>query len=280
MSPRSIRRAAERRQQKLLKQQNRALAMAVRPDEPAPLSEAKTQENEPVERQQQKLARKAAQQTTEISEARLAANRANAQLSTGPASVEGKAKSSLNAVKTGLTGRTVLLPGDDAALYEAHISHFMQRHQPANDEEHALVQSLADTEWRLMRIPSLEMGIYAVGRLECAAEFPQEHPDVRAHLIQAKIFLAYQRQLNNLSIQESRLRRQRDKDTAVLKQLQADRRARETACPTPAARPSLHLGFDFSTPEIDLPVGAASQPAPHPATREPLITQPLVQNAA
>jgi hypothetical protein len=37
----------------------------------------------------------------------------NAQLSTGPRSAEGKAVS-MNAVKTGLTGRTVLLPSDDA----------------------------------------------------------------------------------------------------------------------------------------------------------------------
>ena len=47
----------------------------------------------------------------------LAANQANSQLSTGPKTPEGKATSSLNAVKTGLTGRTVLLPGDDAAAY-------------------------------------------------------------------------------------------------------------------------------------------------------------------
>lgn len=46
---------------------------------------------------------------TTVSERRLAANRANTQLSTGPRTPEGKAKSSLNAVKTGLAGRTVLL---------------------------------------------------------------------------------------------------------------------------------------------------------------------------
>lgn len=48
---------------------------------------------------------------------RLAANRANARLSTGPTSPAGKTKSSLNAVKTGLTGRTVLLPAENAAAY-------------------------------------------------------------------------------------------------------------------------------------------------------------------
>jgi hypothetical protein len=49
--------------------------------------------------------RKAVEQ--QVSDARLAANRANAQHSTGPTTPEGKAKSSHNAVKTGLTGRTI-----------------------------------------------------------------------------------------------------------------------------------------------------------------------------
>src|SRR6201996_7994963 len=155
--------------------------------------------------------------------AQIAANQANSKFSTGPTSSEGKAKSSLNAVKTGLTGRTVLLPGDDAAAYEAHVAGFFARHQPTGDEEQNLVQSLADTEWRLLRIPALEYGIYALGRLEFAAEFPNEEPEIRKHLVEAKIFLVYQRQLNNLSIQESRLRRQHEKDTAVLRERQETR---------------------------------------------------------
>ena len=158
------------------------------------------------------------------SDAQLAANRANAQLSTGPTSDTGKTTSSKNALKTGLTGRTVLLPTDDAALYEAHVAHFEQHYSPATDAERNLVQSLADTEWRMARIPSLEAGIYALGRLEFAELFPQESEPVRKQLIEAKIFLAYQRQLNNLSIQENRLRRQREKDLAALKQLQDDRK--------------------------------------------------------
>ncbi|HTU47183.1 MAG TPA: hypothetical protein VMF91_19125 [Bryobacteraceae bacterium] len=230
-----------------------------------------------VERQQQKLARKAAQQTSEVSEARLAANRANAQLSTGPTSPDGKAKTSLNAVKTGLTGRTVLLPGDDAALYEAHVSNFMQRHQPANDEEHNLVQSLADTEWRLLRIPSLEMGIYAVGRLEFANLFEGEAVSLRSALIEAHIYLAYHRQLNNLSIQESRLRRQRDKDTAALKQLQSERHSRETALRAAVPKPPLGIGFDFSTREFDFPRDATPESAAAP---DAPVALPLAQNAA
>jgi hypothetical protein len=202
------------------------------------------------ERKAQKLARKAAQQNTEISEARLVANRANAQLSTGPTSPDGKSKSSLNAVKTGLTGRTVLLPTDDAAAYQQFIQNFFAEWNPATDAEHALVQSLADTQWRLNRIPSLEMGLYALGRLEFANHFDDHDPTLRPALIEAHTYLAYHRQLNNLSIQESRLRRQREKDTAALKQLQSERHSRETASrPKPAATHTVTPtnGFEFST---------------------------------
>jgi len=55
-------------------------------------------------------------------EARRAANQANAQLSTGPKTEEGKRKSSLNAIKTALTGATVLLPSDDVAEYQRHLA--------------------------------------------------------------------------------------------------------------------------------------------------------------
>ncbi len=48
-----------------------------------------------------------------VTSPQLAANRANSALSAGPATPAGKAVSSLNALKTGLTGRTVLLPADD-----------------------------------------------------------------------------------------------------------------------------------------------------------------------
>jgi hypothetical protein len=196
--------------------------------------------------------------------AQLNANRNNAQLSTGPTSDTGKASSSRNALKTGLTGRTVLLPTEDAALYESHVASFRERYQPVGDAEQNLVQSLADTEWRLQRIPSLEAGIYAVGRLELAELFPNEEESVRRQLIEAKIFLTYQRQLNNLSVQENRLRRQREKDTATLQEIQQARKTRTAERLDSAAREYMEafrekrheqfdpaeFGFEFSREEI------------------------------
>ena len=131
----------------------------------------------------------------------LEANRANAQLSTGPTSSEGRAKVSHNAVKTGLTGRTVLLPTDDVAAYQAHVERIFKQFAPVEDEEKRLTQSLADTLWRLERIPSLEAGIYAIGRRELAAQFADEEDEtVRKAMIEAQIFLTYRRDLSNLSI--------------------------------------------------------------------------------
>ena len=158
-------------------------------------------------------------------QAQVTANRANAQLSTGPSSAAGKAKASLNAVKTGLTGRTVVLPTEDVAVYQKHVALFVAKHEPATDEEHYLVQNIADTEWRLLRIHSLEAGFYAIGRVELADSFSeQSDPATRESMLQALIARAYRQDFNNLARQESRLRKQRTEDLAALKVLQDDRK--------------------------------------------------------
>ena len=156
-------------------------------------------------------------------EAQTAANQANAQHSTGPTSDAGKAKSSLNAVKSGLTGRTVLMPTEDAAHYEAHIHQLTGFYAPVGPQEQALVQSIADAEWRLGRIPSIEYGIFALGQMEFGPVFADQPEALRASLIEAKTFLACQRQLNNLSIQAQRIRRNRETDLAAFKELKANR---------------------------------------------------------
>jgi hypothetical protein len=201
------------------------------------------------------------------SQAQIAANRANAQLSTGPKSEETKAKSSLNAVKTGLTGATVLLPSDDVVFYERHVASVFAAWKPETDREKVLVQSIADTEWRLLRIPSLESGIYALGRLQYAEKFAGQPETVRAALLDAYIFQASRRDLTNLSLQESRLRRQREKDLAELEKLTQERLARREAQLNAAAHMyerfkenqdpfnPAEFGFEFSFDEIEQRVG-------------------------
>jgi hypothetical protein len=130
-------------------------------------------------------------------------------------------------VKTGLTGRTVLLPAEDAARYEQHVCEFFAELQPVGPRETELVRSLADTSWRVARIPALEMTIFAHGRIQFADQFADREPALQPCLIEMHTFLHYEKQLRNLQIQEGRLRRQREKDAAELRQLQQDRRNRE-----------------------------------------------------
>ena len=197
--------------------------------------------------------------------AQVIANRANAAQSTGPKTKEGKQVSSHNALKTGLTGRTVLLPSDDDAVYKSHLEDLNKRYEPKTGEERLHVQTIAHIEWRLLRIPTLETGLLAIGRKRFADCHAEEPAEIRAVMIEAEILLEYQKQLANLAIQESRLNRQHDRETAALQALLTTRRTQEAVHLKEAARLFLHcknagekfffndlalFGFEFSMEQI------------------------------
>ncbi len=158
------------------------------------------------------------------SECRLVANRANAQLSTRPRTAEGKAVSSLNAVKTGLCGRAVLLADEEEArAYREHVERVTTWWNPDNVEEHALVQALADTQWRLESIPGLESALYAQARLRGQPLLQHSDPTTQRLLFDAQTEVAEAKALKNLRLHERRLRRQYEKDKAELNELRKER---------------------------------------------------------
>ena len=200
----------------------------------------------------------------EKSEAQLIANRANAKLSTGPKTEAGKSRSSLNAVKTGLTGRVVLLPSEDAEIYQKHLDRFFHKYSPVNDDEHDLVQSIADDNWRLLRIAPLEASIYAIGHDTCAEFVAHEKdPAKREGALLGHIYLTYKKELTNIALQERRLHNQLDKAVTKLEALQkdrADQRLKELAqakrslenCEVHNVEPDFaDFGFDFSVAEFE-----------------------------
>jgi hypothetical protein len=93
-----------------------------------------------------------------ISEAQLAANRANAKLSTGPFSSAGKAKSSRNNFRHGLTqneGNILLLENESQDEYNEALLAFLEEWKPATPTERDLVERLAGRQWlrrRAMRL--------------------------------------------------------------------------------------------------------------------------------
>jgi len=162
-----------------------------------------------------------------ISPAQLLANRANAQLSTGPRTESGKAVSSKNAVKSALTGRTVLLPTDDVEEYAEFLAEFQKDLKPVGQRECELVQIIVDCHWRLRRIQELEFALYAHGEEQFADAFPDTSAIERRSKIVLQTHLTYEKQLRNLHMQETRIDRKRAKALTELHELQSERRESE-----------------------------------------------------
>lgn len=78
----------------------------------------------------------------------------------GPRTPEGKAISSRNALKHGLTAREVVIFGEDATEYESFRSGFVKRLAPADELEEFLVDRVAACAWRLRRTVRVESEIF------------------------------------------------------------------------------------------------------------------------
>ena len=84
------------------------------------------------------------------------ANRRNSEKSTGPTSVTGKAVASMNALKTGIHAKSLVLPSEKLADVEQLIDEYYQRHRPASPEARAFVDDLIRCEWTLRRLDTAE----------------------------------------------------------------------------------------------------------------------------
>jgi hypothetical protein len=90
------------------------------------------------------------------SEKQIEANRRNALKSTGPKTDEGKTKSSMNALRHGLTAAQAVLPHEDEDDYENLREGMLESYAPADAAELAIVEELANAYWRLMRLHRVE----------------------------------------------------------------------------------------------------------------------------
>ncbi len=133
---------------------------------------------------------------------RATVNRANALHSTGPRSVAGKQRSSMNALTHGLTSRAPVLATEDPAAYQCHCRRLFDEYQPATPTETQLTQELGDTAWRLNRIPRLEAELLSKD-LNPQTLIPQ---------------------LATLSLHSQRLSRQFQRALDTLREIQSERR--------------------------------------------------------
>ncbi len=157
----------------------------------------------------------------------------------------------LNAYRHGLTGQVLVIPPAEQAAYHDHCRGIAQSLSPVGSLETSLVQSIADDRWRLQRAAAIEANIFALG-INSLAVPETGHQEADAALAMAQTWLARGKEIERLTLYEGRLQRKVEKNLALLRQLQQERRASAQAAP--AANPS--PDFVFSNAPADPPAGA------------------------
>jgi hypothetical protein len=183
-------------------------------------------------------------------------NKANAQHSTGPTTEAGKHRSSLNALRHGLTGQVVVMPNEDMEAYHRHLNSFTDQYRPEGATEANLVQALADATWRLNRAAAYETNLIALA------------PDP---LNLAETLAKQSKNLSNISIHTQRLWRQIDQAIVRLQQVQETRRAQEQSelddvleiIEMYKSKGQIYIpandGFVFTKPQIDAAIQARTR---------------------
>src|ERR1022692_5290559 len=140
---------------------------------------------------------------------------------------EGKARSAMNALRHGLTARVVVLPTEDMDAYQAFSKEIVDSLDPQTPVERQFAQTVADNQWRINRIRSIEDGMLGMGHFQAAGNFDCPSSEIHAAMTAARAFRDGSKSFVNLSIYEQRMHRSMKEALRQLKELQTERRERE-----------------------------------------------------
>jgi hypothetical protein len=203
------------------------------------------------------------------------ANRRNAQKSTGPTSVTGKAASAMNALKTGIHAKSLVLPSENVADLEELIGEYYQRHQPASPEARLYVDDLIYCEWTLRRLRNSDAQCYKYQNTNTYSKTKEKYP-------LGKSATAHPRAFTQLHWRLDSTRRAIDRALKALAVLKAEAAAAPPAEPDPPAvdppapePPSLPASLQTAAPQIGFvlapPIAAPPQPASEPLALLPAL---------
>jgi hypothetical protein len=151
---------------------------------------------------------------------------------------------SLNAVRHGLTGQTVVMPWEDRQEYDKFCQAFIADLKPVGFEQTQLAQTVADCQWRLNRASAYESAIFFYESYLAYQGLHEE--EVEMEMSKARVAMTVEKHLLNIALYESRIQRKMMNARKALKELQ-----KEQAEPRPLSDPR--------------PEGAV-----HPAVADPL----------
>ena len=133
------------------------------------------------------------------SSARQSANAANAQLSTGPRTPDGKARSAQNARKHGLTAKDLLIGPEDREEFDELLAGLQADVAPQGTLQQTLFDELVSSAWNLRRVRRLqaELCAHAATYQDVLTDELQSKLD-RLARYKARIERTFHRSLNEL----------------------------------------------------------------------------------
>src|SRR5207245_9468548 len=78
--------------------------------------------------------------------------RENGAKAAGTKTPEGIQKSAMNAVRHGLTGKTLVLCNESQAQFDALTERYIQKFQPQDEVDMELIEDIVAARWRMQRI--------------------------------------------------------------------------------------------------------------------------------
>ncbi|MFN3326985.1 MAG: hypothetical protein ACK5AZ_26120 [Bryobacteraceae bacterium] len=218
---------------------------------------------------------------------RAEAARINGAKSRSPKTPEGKQRSSLNALRHGLTAKAICLWNEDREKFQLILDAYVADLKPETDVEMDLVEEMVAAKWRIYRVWHMETGIFDIETYHLEAELEERYTDFEETLRSAftlRKLAENPNALNYLSRHEGRLRRIYNQALQNLLQLQERRRAEQAAQTAEPTQPAPPQPEAPATPEPDLadppkndktnrtpPAPAAPQLGPAPV-RTPEVT--------
>ena len=194
-----------------------------------------------------------------------AANRLNAQKSTGPRTPEGRAAVRLNGVTHGLTAETIVLKGESEADFTNLLGSSEAEHDPVTPTEEALVVQLAMATWRLRRLYHQEAGFYTCQLQSLVGMQKDLNLDDAGRMGHAAVWS--ESTLTLFNRQEARLERTFYRALHELQRLRKEREA-NLALVFPETPKSPNKGVS-ADPPYSPSVSAGAEPPEMPSTQHP-----------
>ena len=149
--------------------------------------------------------------------------RANGARSRGPVTPEGRARSSKNAIKHGLSSRAIVLSNESESEFEKLLESYLAQFNPQSEIEASLVEQLVAARWRMERVWAIETSLLDLEMTEQEDAVDQKYESIDEVARTALAFRALcdnSRTLNLLSRYESQFRRAGERALDSLLRLQ------------------------------------------------------------